>query len=145
MDILTSVVSAIITMLAVPGLAAAQDASGGSSGGGDPELGVLCLILQCLIPLIIYLIWGMVAIWARNDAASRGIDSPWLWGVVVFFGGIVGLIIYLLVPRAQAKERNVADHWRMELRPPPGTCPHCGSYAGTNVGRCPSCGGDLGG
>jgi RNA polymerase subunit RPABC4/transcription elongation factor Spt4 len=41
-------------------------------------------------------IWIMVALWAHRDAQSRGMDGI-LWGLIVFFAHIIGLIIFLIV------------------------------------------------
>ncbi len=52
----------------------------------------LCLVL----PIVWFIIWLLVAIWAYKDAKRRGADSPIVWFLVVFFLGLIGLIIYIV-------------------------------------------------
>lgn len=111
-------------------------ASAQETGGGGDDLGALNIIC-CLMNGVILIVWVMVALWAKNDAQRRNIDNPALWAIVVFFAGIVGLIIYLVVIRPKGTET------RIEEGPKPGTCPHCGYDAGTTAGRCPQCGSNL--
>ena len=115
----------------------------------DSELSMVCLFGYCAIGLISTIIWLLVSIWVKKDAEANNVDSPILWGVLVFFLGIIGLLIYLLAikPKAVASrakyERSTSGYGDSYVKP--GTCPHCGYYAGTTAGRCPSCGGNLSG
>jgi RNA polymerase subunit RPABC4/transcription elongation factor Spt4 len=89
-----------------------------------------------LLPLSI---WGLInlalAIWVGYDASQKG-QSGILWGLLVFFTGIVGLIVYLLVSPALA-QRNGAPR-------PPGvgsaTCPSCNASLQPEYKACPYCG-----
>ena len=79
-------------------------------------------------------IWGLIsaclAVWVGVDANKRGLNGV-LWGLLVFFTGIVGLIVYLLVgPAMQYKNGN-------DAAPVPPTEPvHAPSSA---ANRCPTC------
>ena len=50
----------------------------------------------------IAIVFGMTfsivsTIWAVNDCRARRVDNPIPWALVVFFGGLPGLIIYLII------------------------------------------------
>jgi hypothetical protein len=55
-------------------------------------------------------IWGLLqavlAVWVGLDASKRGLNGV-LWGLLVFFTGVVGLIVYLLV--GPVMQRNEAE------------------------------------
>lgn len=76
-------------------------------------------ILVALVVLSIALL-----IWVARDAKARGMDSAILWMLLVFFLGVLGLIIYLFA-RPQGN-----------LVP----CPHCGNKRLQASVRCPHCG-----
>ncbi len=65
----------------------------------DPELGLGFLALSgicCIIILLPFIIGILIAIWVYKDAEKRG-KSGIVWFLVVFFLGIIGLIIWLVV------------------------------------------------
>ncbi len=76
--------------------------------------------LICLIPLIIFIVIILLAIWVYRDAESRGMSGV-LWLIVVLVGSWIGLIIYLVIRR---------DHPVLPpgYRPPPGGYPPPGYY-----------------
>jgi len=53
-------------------------------------------LLCCLVPIIWFVVWILVAIWVYRDAESRGMNGV-LWLIVLILTGIVGLIIYFVV------------------------------------------------
>jgi uncharacterized membrane protein YhaH (DUF805 family) len=65
-----------------------------------------------------------ILVWVARDAKARGMDNAILWMLLVFFTGIVGLIVYLLV------------------RPQGNTvpCPNCGNKRLQTSVKCPNCG-----
>ena len=65
-----------------------------------------------------------ILVWVARDAKARGMDNAVLWMLVVFFLGIIGLVIYLLV-RPQGN---------MIL------CPNCGNKKLQASVKCPHCG-----
>jgi hypothetical protein len=73
----------ILGILAISGRAAAQ--------GEFFIIGGLCLI-----PIIILIVFIIIALWVYRDAESRGMSGV-LWLLVVLVGGIIGLIVYLIV------------------------------------------------
>jgi glucan phosphoethanolaminetransferase (alkaline phosphatase superfamily) len=51
-----------------------------------------CMAVAMLIPLAIAFV-------VYKDAVKKGVDNPMLWAIIVFFTGLLGLLIYLLVAR----------------------------------------------
>jgi hypothetical protein len=115
-----------------------------------------------LVPLIVMLVlWAAVALWVYHDAERRG-QSGVLWGLFVFVGNIIGLIVYLIlrvsspeiaggVPGATTKCPNCSGTIRSTYV----ACPYCGiklSKHCNNCGKpvepdwkaCPHCGQRLG-
>lgn len=57
-------------------------------------LGGMC----CVIFLIPFIIFILIAVWVYKDASKRGMSGG-LWLLIVIILGIIGLIIYLIVRR----------------------------------------------
>ncbi|MGB6199902.1 MAG: hypothetical protein WA871_09850 [Candidatus Acidiferrales bacterium] len=65
-----------------------------------------------------------ILIWVKNDATARGMENPVLWLVIVFFTGLIGLVIYFLVrPKGELA-----------------VCASCGKKRMQGLPKCPSCG-----
>jgi hypothetical protein len=65
-----------------------------------------------------------ILVWVARDAKARGMDSSILWMLLVFFLGLLGLLIYILAR-------------------PQGTlvpCPNCGNKRLQASVKCPHCG-----
>jgi hypothetical protein len=97
-----------------------QDVRGAAFGFG------IVLLIIALISLVSFLVWIFVAIWVHRDAQRRGMDNGALWAVLVFFLGLIGLIIYLVIRPS-------------EIRSSMRTCPECGHKRPRGVRRCPHC------
>ncbi len=86
-----------------------------------------------IIPLVVMLLlWGAVTLWVYHDAERRG-NSGLLWGLFVFIGNIIGLIIYLIL---RVSSPEVADTG-------PGVtirCPGCSGAIQSSYVACPHCG-----
>ncbi len=52
-----------------------------------------------VIICISWAVWIAIAIWIYKDAKKHSVDSPALWAFIVFFVGVIGLLIYLLLGR----------------------------------------------
>ena len=88
-------------------------------------------------------LWGVIQIalsfWVGFDAQKRGLHGL-LWGLLVFFTGIVGLIVYLIVAPGMAPRNGGAQ--------PPGAtaamaeprCGKCGAAVEPQFKACPYCG-----
>jgi len=80
------------------------------------------------------LIWIFVVIWIYRDAQRRGMNGA-LWALLVFFGNLIGLLIYLIV-------RSDRPLLIAENRPTL-TCPSCRKIVAQNYIYCPHCGKSL--
>lgn len=95
-------------------------------------------------------IWGLLqavlAIWVGLDANRRGLNGI-LWGLLVFFTGIVGLIVYLLVgpvmQRSGDDDPLTAVANVVSPRAPTPKCPGCEAEVGAGFKVCPYCGVSL--
>ena len=89
--------------------------SGNASGGEEivtTTLWGLSIVGCAAIGVIWLVLWILLGYWAYKDAQRRGMDSPILAFLLVFFLNIIGLIIYLVI---RPKERKP----QYELPPPP--------------------------
>lgn len=105
------------------GICFAQDRSGDAAAG---LFGLGCFFIVFVSMLAISI---AIMVWVYNDAKSRGVDSPILWLVLIFFTGLIGLIIYFFA-RPQGN-----------LMP----CPNCGKKMMETLVKCPNCGAEVGG
>lgn len=80
------------------------------------------------IPVIII---GLIAlniallVWVARDAKARGMDSSVLWMLLVFFTGLIGLLIYIFA-RTQGDLVRCASCGNNRLQAAV-KCPHCGN------------------
>ena len=82
--------------------------------------------------LILFVFWLLVTIWVYNDAEKRNM-SGMLWGLLVFVGNIIGLLIYLIV---RSGSTTLAA-------PPQKKCPSCSQSVRDDFKLCPHCGVSL--
>ena len=69
--------------------------------GGSMLVYLLCCCFWLVIALVIsYLVY--------KDAQKNNVDNPMLWAIVTFFLGLIGVVIYLLVARNNAKPASSA-------------------------------------
>jgi hypothetical protein len=119
----------------------------------DGAVGAICLIYLCAlsIPMII---WIVAAIFIYKDATKLNVENAWVWGLLTFLTGVIGLIIYLAVIRPKAKEKQAMGYGNYPQyggaygssgyqQQNEGACRHCGKYVGATTGRCTYCGSDL--
>ena len=83
-------------------------------------------------------LWGLIqiglAVWVGVDAHRRGLNG-FLWGLLVFFTTVVGLIVYLLVGPSMAQPGVVRGRR---------SCPSCGRHVQSDFKLCPYCSASLG-
>lgn len=94
----------------------------------------------------LFILAGIIGtIWVFIDAAENSSQSAILWGLVAFFGGFLGILLYVLLGRDGGTEDA-----RTRTRPDRGTgkishrCQSCGEkyYApNSDINTCRSCGG----
>ena len=102
------------------------NALGYSSNYYDTFPTILVVIL--LVYVTIFIVWLAVAYWVYKDAKKRGLKNAALWGVVAFFGGLIGILIYLVL-------RN-----NMKPDTPGRFCTSCGRTIPFDANICPYCG-----
>jgi uncharacterized membrane protein YhaH (DUF805 family) len=73
---------------------------------------------------VIFIINIAILVWVARDAKARGMSSPAGWLILIFFTGVVGLIIFIL------------SRPKGPLTP----CPHCGNKRLQAMVKCPHCG-----
>ena len=99
--------------------------------------------LARVLPLLFMLVlWGAVALWVYHDAERRG-QSGLLWGLFVFVGNIIGLIVYLIVRVSSPEASQGKTGVTMKCPGCSGTirstyvaCPYCGVKLGRNCDAC---------
>ena len=101
--------------------------------------GILPLGLMSLINIVL-------AIWVGMDANKRG-QSGILWGLLVLFTSLVGLIVYLLISPMIASRSLLPGQ---SVGPAPGAgralgaaCPSCHAEVQADFRICPRCGATL--
>jgi hypothetical protein len=62
---------------------------------GGPELVVVGFVL--LVGLAFTAIWIGISYWVYKDANERNMNSPALWGLLTFFAGLIGVVLYLVL------------------------------------------------
>ena len=94
----------------------------------------------CIIPILMFIIWVILAVWVYKDAEKRG-SSGALWLIIVIITGIIGLIIWLVVrpPIGGKKTEDTTSTGGDDRR-----CPNCGRVIPLDANVCPYCGKDFG-
>jgi hypothetical protein len=89
--------------------------------------------LTRFLPLtILFFLWAAVSLWVYRDAERRN-HSGLLWGLFVFVGNVVGLIIYLIL-------RTSSPEATAPVTAATAKCPSCGGPTQTDYVACPHCG-----
>jgi uncharacterized membrane protein YhaH (DUF805 family) len=73
---------------------------------------------------VIFIVNIAILVWVARDAKARGMSSPVGWLILIFFTGVLGLIIFIL------------SRPKGPLTP----CPHCGNKRLQAMVKCPHCG-----
>jgi DNA-directed RNA polymerase subunit RPC12/RpoP len=93
--------------------------------------------LSRVVPLtLMFFLWAAVALWAYRDAERRN-HNGLLWGLFVFVGNIVGLIIYLILRSSPAETVTPAPVAAAAI------CPQCAGPVQNTYVACPQCGARL--
>ncbi len=80
------------------------------------------VIIGLTFILILFIVWIYVVVWVARDANKRGASGT-LWGILAFFLGLIGVLIYLI---ARPKGAIVF-------------CEHCGKEKLETLTQCPHC------
>ncbi|WP_267642501.1 PLDc N-terminal domain-containing protein [Haloarchaeobius amylolyticus] len=66
--------------------------------------------LFVLFALAMFVLFAIVLpIWTYNDAQRNSSHSGLLWALVVFFGGIIGILLYFIIGRDQTGPGGAAS------------------------------------
>lgn len=94
--------------------------------------------LFLFLPVVLMgLLWILVAVWVYRDAESRGMSGV-LWSLLVFFGNVVGLIIYMIVRSGNANGTVLSTRSTAAK-----ACPSCAQPIQDEFMVCPHCGTTL--
>jgi hypothetical protein len=94
-------------------------------GAEDDALACAACGSMALVIAIVFVINIAILVWVARDAKARGMTSPAGWLILIFFTGIVGLIIFILSrPRGNLARCPHCGNKRLEAM---ATCPHCGN------------------
>jgi uncharacterized BrkB/YihY/UPF0761 family membrane protein len=89
----------------------------------------------CILPIIVFIIGIVLAIWVYKDAEKRGSCGA-LWLIIVLITGIIGLIVWLVVrPPIGGKQQGGAIPSSTSDR----RCPNCGRVIPMDANLCPYC------
>ncbi len=105
--------------------------------------------------MLFFAVEFLLALWVYRDAKSRGLDG-FVWGLLVFFTSVVGLLVYMLVNQTGANGHqspsNPFARPAAPQPPPPPPPPHaqdsadktecvaCGESISVEFKVCPFCG-----
>lgn len=109
---LTVLVNVLLTFDNV--FASSPDAACGTACGGF-----------LFIVIAFFVINIAILVWVVKDAKARGMGSPIGWLVLVFFTGIIGLIIYFFA--RPSGELVYCEHCHNKRLKAMAKCPHCGN------------------
>ncbi|MHA1168211.1 MAG: zinc-ribbon domain-containing protein [Candidatus Hodarchaeales archaeon] len=105
---------------------------------------VFILIFAIIITLVGLLFQLFLAVLIYRDANDNNDPNAFLWGVVVFFTGIIGIIVYLLV-KSRSPMKQYDPSREIPLRRTSATrfCPYCGTIVEKTSKFCMDCGAKL--
>jgi uncharacterized membrane protein YhaH (DUF805 family) len=96
-----------------------------TSSGDDAASGLACCGTFFFLIVAFVVINVALLVWVARDAKARGMDGAVIWMLLVFFTGILGLVIYLfarpdgyLVICLSCRNKRLAAAR---------VCPHCGN------------------
>jgi uncharacterized membrane protein YhaH (DUF805 family) len=87
-----------------------------------PESSTAPVIIGFIFILVLFIIWISIVAWVARDANKRGTSGA-LWGILTFFLGLLGLLVYLI---ARPKGNLVL-------------CGYCGKEKLEKLAQCPHC------
>ncbi len=88
------------------------------------------------LTFVLLIIWIFVIAWVYRDAERRGMNGI-LWGLLVFIGNIIGLLIYLIIRSDNLPSTSVPV---VQLK-----CPECSTPVSQKYAFCPHCGASMAG
>lgn len=82
--------------------------------------------------------WFCMSLWVAHDASKNSKHSSFLWGLAVFVGGLLGLILYFILGREKTAESNLP---KAESKTQSGLikCPNCHALEDPARDVCRAC------
>ncbi|MCE1248773.1 MAG: PLD nuclease N-terminal domain-containing protein [Firmicutes bacterium] len=94
------------------------------AGRGDAAAATGVMCFAGVISLVMLAVSIYIMVWVYKDAKNRGTE-PILWLILVFFTGIIGLVIYYFVrPQGILTACHNCGKPKLDTLP---QCPHCGA------------------
>lgn len=59
--------------------------------------------------ILLGLLWLFVSLWVSRDASKNSPHSAFLWGLAVFVGGFLGLILYFILGREKKADSDLIE------------------------------------
>jgi hypothetical protein len=96
-----------------------------SSSSQDAAAGLGCCGSVLFLIVAFVVINVVLLVWVARDAKARGMDGAAIWMLLVFFTGVLGLVVYLFSrPTGHLVSCNSCPNKRLAAAR---TCPHCGN------------------
>ena len=96
-----------------------------------------------VLSLAMLVLWIAVIVWVYRDAERRNMNGV-LWALLVFFGNLIALLIYLIVRSDHPlSETSQASAPPASASAAPQTCPSCSKPVSVGYAYCPHCGAAL--
>lgn len=93
------------------------------------------VIIGIIFFLILFIVWIYIFVWVARDANKRGTSGA-VWGILAFFLGLFGLLMYLIV-RPKGK-LVLCDYCGKEKLGTLAVCPHCKKSTSPPVEQTPA-------
>jgi len=90
-----------------------------------------------VVSFVLLIIWIFVIVWVYRDAERRGMNGI-LWGLLVFIGNIIGLLIYLILRSDSLSSQSISPTIHTK-------CPECSTPVSQKYAFCPHCGASMAG
>jgi len=139
--IIVALTSIVLSLAMSTVVSAADEDFDWDSTSADEGLlgGLMCLSgAMCILPIIMFVIWIILAVWVYKDAEKRG-KSGALWLIIVIITGIIGLIVWFVIRPPIGGEPGQ----QQQQAAPDRRCPGCGRSIPMDAQVCPYCGNDF--
>lgn len=98
------------------------------------------------LAVLMLIVWFIGTFWVLTDATVNSEQSAILWGLVAFFGAILGILLYVLLGRNTSNEDPSEKQTTERHRGTPShVCDSCGEEyyldSPVDINTCRGCGG----
>jgi len=104
------------TLMAAPVMAQSYYDYGYTPADTAAATGIFAVtsFLPLLCCCVMYLVFIGIGIWVYKDAKKHNIDNAAVWAILCVFFTVIGLLIYFLVPRAEAMKKMEGSNKKPE-------------------------------